>query len=312
MKTLSDLGEFGLIQRIKKSIKTDSSVVKGSGDDCAVLKLDAKSYALATSDLLVEGVDFTHKDDPYLIGRKAIAVSLSDIAACAGIPRYCLVSLGAPPATKVAFTDRLLKGMRDIAKNYRLNIVGGDLSRARQLVIDVSIFGAVEKKNLVLRSGARCGDIIFVSGALGGSIRGKHFKFTPRLKEARFLAQNFKLNSMIDISDGLAQDLNHLLRESRVGALIYEELIPVDKAAAGLCDALYSGEDFELLFTLPLEEARRLKKGDVSIFSKIETKKNRNVPFFPIGEIRDRSCGLRLIDRKNREKILKPAGFRHF
>lgn len=309
---LSDLGEIALIERIKKSIKTDSSVVKGAGDDCAVLKLDAKNYALVTSDMLVEGVDFRHQDDAYLIGRKAIAVSLSDIAACAGIPRYCLVSLGAPPATKVAFTERLLKGMRDIAENYRLNIVGGDLSRARQLVIDVSIFGVVEKKNLVLRSGARCGDIIFVSGALGGSIRGKHFKFTPRLKEARFLAQNFKVNSMIDISDGLARDLNHLLRESRVGALIYEELIPVDKAAAGFCDALYSGEDFELLFTLPLAEARRLKKGDVSIFSKIETKKNRNVPFFPIGEIRDKSYGLRLIGKNNREKILRPAGFRHF
>lgn len=296
---LSDLGEIALIERIKKSISTDSSVVKGSGDDCAVLKLDAKRYTLATSDLLVEGTDFTHKDDAYLVGRKAIAVSLSDIAACAGIPRYCLVSLGVPAATKVAFAARLLKGMRDIAKIYRLNIVGGDLSRARQLVIDVSIFGVVEKKNLVLRSGARCGDIIFVSGALGGSISGKHLKFTPRLKEARFLAQNFKLNSMIDISDGLAQDLNHLLRESGVGAVIYEELIPLDKAAAGLCDALYSGEDFELLFTMPLEEARRLIRKKMK-------------PFRPIGEIRDKSCGLRLIDRNNREKILKPGGFRHF
>ncbi|MDI6605730.1 MAG: thiamine-phosphate kinase [Candidatus Omnitrophota bacterium] len=299
MKTLRDLGEFGLIERIKKSIRTDSSVVKGIGDDCAVLKLNAKSYALATSDMLVEGVDFTPKDDAYLVGRKAIAVSISDIAACAGIPRYCLVSLGLPAATRVGFTERLFAGMRAIAKIYDINIVGGDLSRARQLVIDVTMFGVVEKKRLLLRSGARYRDIIFVSGSLGGSIAGKHLKFSPRLKEAGFLARNFKLNSMIDISDGLAQDLTCILRESRVGAVIYEELIPLAKSAAGLSDALYSGEDFELLFTLPLEEARRLIRKKMKFIR-------------PIGEIRARSYGLRLIDKNNREKILEPRGFRHF
>jgi len=299
MKTVSDLGEFGLIERIKKSMRTDSSVVKGIGDDCAVLKLDAKRYALATSDMLVEGVDFTPKDDAYLVGRKAIAASISDIAACAGIPRYCLVSLGLPAATRVGFTERLFAGMRAIAKNYDINIVGGDLSRARQLVIDVSMFGVVEKKRLALRSGAQYRDIIFVSGSLGGSIAGKHLKFSPRLKEAGFLARNFKLNSMIDISDGLVQDLTHILRESRVGAVLYEELIPLAKSAAGLSDALYSGEDFELLFTLPLKEARRLIRKKMKFFK-------------PIGEIRARAYGLRLIDKNNREKILEPRGFRHF
>jgi thiamine-monophosphate kinase len=296
---ISDLGEFGLIQRIKKSMRTDSSVVKGIGDDCAVLKLDAKSYALATSDMLVEGVDFTPKDDAYLIGRKAVAVSISDIAACAGIPRYCLVSLGMPAGTSVSFTDRLFKGARDIAKKYNINIVGGDLSRARQVVIDVSMFGVVEKKYLTLRSGARYRDIIFVTGPLGGSIAGKHLRFTPRLKEAGFLARNFKLNAMIDISDGLAQDLTCILRESGVGAALYEELIPLAKSAAGLSDALYSGEDFELLFTLPLKEARRLVG-----------KKMRAVR--PIGEIRAWPYGLRLIDKNNKEKILEAKGFRHF
>ncbi|MFH0763045.1 MAG: thiamine-phosphate kinase [Candidatus Omnitrophota bacterium] len=299
MPTLSDLGEFGLIARIKKSIKTDSSVVKGIGDDCAVLKLDAKRYALATSDMLVEGVDFTLKDDACLVGRKAIAASVSDIAACAGTPRYCLVSLGLPAGSKASFTDRLLKGMRAIAKKYDINIVGGDISGARQVVINVAMWGQVEKNKLALRSSACAGDIIFVTGELGGSISGKHLKFIPRVKEARFLARNFKLNAMIDVSDGLIQDLTHILRASSLGAALYGELIPLSRCARNLSDALYSGEDFELLFTLPLQEAKRLMRKKMKIFK-------------PIGEIRGRGFGLRLIDKNNKELILKPKGFRHF
>lgn len=296
---LSKLGEFGLIKRLSKPLKTDSSVIKGSGDDCAVLKFDKDSYQLFTCDMLVEGVDFTRKDTPYLIGRKALAVSISDIAACGGLPRHCLVSLGIRPNICVEFIDKLFKGMRDIAGKYRINITGGDISRAAGLTIDLSMLGIVEKKYLALRSGAKKGDIIFVTGKLGGSIRGKHLKFIPRLEEARFLVKNFKVSAMIDVSDGLSQDLGQILEQSKAGAVIYEDLIPLSKDCRNLRDALYMGEDFELLFTLPPKDAKNIPSSAFSGFK-------------PIGRILDKRYGLRLISKLNKEKFIKPKAFRHF
>jgi thiamine-monophosphate kinase len=296
---ITKIGEFGLIERFKKAIKTDSSVIKGSGDDCAVLKFDRDRYQLFTCDMLVEGVDFTLKDNPYLVGRKALAASISDIAACGGWPRQALVSLAMPKNSSLNLADKIARGIFDLARAYKINLVGGDLSRARQVMIDVSVLGLVEKRCLVLRSGAKKGDIIFVTGSLGGSIRGKHLRFRPRLKEARFLVENFKINALIDISDGLAQDLGHILKESSQGAVIYEDLIPLSKTARDLDDALYMGEDFELLFTLAPRQAKKmLQKGTAN--------------FKPIGEIVDKKYGLRLITKNNREKALKPKGFSHF
>jgi thiamine-monophosphate kinase len=296
---IKDIGEFALIERFRRKIRTDSTVIKGSGDDCAVLKFDKKRYQLFTCDMIVEGVDFLPRDKPELIGRKALAISISDIAACGGIPRYCVVSLGMPKNTPVGSIDKILKGMINLAGKYNVNIVGGDLSRAKHLTIDVSMLGIVEKKYLCLRSGARIGDIIFVTGELGGSIRGKHLCFTPRLKEARFLVENFKVNSMIDLSDGLSQDLGHILEQSKAGAVIYEGLIPVSRQARNLEEALFMGEDFELLFTLSRKETKRFSKEDFSIFK-------------PIGEIVEQKYGLRLVDKRNKEKIVRPGGFRHF
>jgi len=294
---ISQVGEFALIKRFRKAIRTDASVIVGSGDDCAVLAHDKKHYQLFTCDMLVEGVDFKSCEDPYLIGRKAIAVSVSDIASCGGLPRHAVISLGMPKNTPLKFIDTLFKGMMSVARKYKINIVGGDLSRAQSIVIDVSMLGLAEKKNLLLRSRAKKGDIIFVSGALGGSIRGKHLKFIPRLKEAQFLVRNFKVNSMIDVSDGLAQDLNHILEESKVGAVIYEKSVPLSKDALNLDEALYMGEDFELLFTVPPKEAKSLRQ-------------HRN--FRPIGEILDKSLGLSLMDKNGRARKLALKGFRHF
>lgn len=296
---ITQLGEFGLIERIKRRVSTDTSVKKGIGDDCAVLAYNKDKYQLFTCDMLLEGIDFQPHEDPYLIGRKAIAVSLSDIAACGGLPQHCLVSLGLPKNTRVKFLDKLLAGMLSLTNKYKLNLVGGDLSRADKLVIDVSMLGVVEQKRLVLRSNAHLGDIIFVSAPLGGSIKGKHLRFTPRINEARFLTQRFKINSMIDISDGLAQDLAHILKASKVGAFIYEKLIPLDRQAKNLEDALFAGEDFELLFTLASKEAKRL----ISLCGNI---------FWPIGEIVDKKYGLRLVDKKGRLRIIPAGGFRHF
>jgi len=296
---INKLGEFGLIERFRRAIRTDTSVAVPSGDDCAVLRFNRDSYQLFTCDMLVEGVDFTLRDKPELIGRKALAVCLSDIAACAGIPRYALVSLGIPPGFSVERIERIARGLFALAGKFKVNIVGGDISRARHLVIDVSVLGVVEKKNLCLRSGAKEGDIIFVTGSLGGSIRGKHLKFTPRLKEARALVKKVKVSSMIDISDGLTQDLGHILEQSKAGAVIYEDLIPLEPGARNLKEALFMGEDFELLFTLPPAEAK-----------KILILKPRG--FKPIGEITAAKQGLSLIDRRGRQRVIKPRGFRHF
>ncbi len=296
---INKLGEFGLIERFRRQIKTDSTVVKGSGDDCAVIKFDKNNYLLFTCDMLVEGVDFLPREKPYLIGRKAIAVSASDIAACAGKPLYCLVSLSLPKKTSIDFADKLFKGMRELCRKYKINLVGGDLSRAGRLTIDVSMLGQVKKKNLVLRSGAKYGDIIFSTGKLGGSIRGKHLRFTPRLKEAKFLTENFKINAMIDISDGLAQDLAHILEASKAGAALYEELIPLSPAARNFAEALYMGEDFELLFTLAPGDARKIPLKKLSGFT-------------PIGQIMGEKYGLKLVDKKGQERAIPARGFRHF
>ncbi|MCK9595229.1 MAG: thiamine-phosphate kinase [Candidatus Omnitrophica bacterium] len=295
---INKLGEFGLIERIKKTIKTDASVIKGIGDDCAVLKLDKSRFLLCTCDMIIEGVDFVKGEDPFLVGRKALAISISDIAACAGTPRYCLVSLGLPKNTRVEMIDRIYRGMNSLAGKYKINIVGGDMSSSDKLTIDVTMIGEVDKKKLVLRSGAKTGDIIFVTGRFGGSIKGKHLKFTPCLEEARFLTRNFRVNSMIDASDGLCQDLGHILKESAAGAVLYEDLIPLSKEASGIRDGLSSGEDFELIFTLGIKEGRRL----------IASKKM----FYPIGHIVNREYGLQFVDKHGRQKKIDPAGFRHY
>ena len=301
---IKKIGEFGLIERFKKNIKTDPSAVVGSGDDCAVLKFNKDKYLLYTTDMIVEGVDFKKDEDPYLIGRKAVAVSISDIAACAGVPKYCVISAGFKKNTKVSFTDRLMKGITDIAKEFRINIVGGDLSSSSATILDVSMLGIVEKNNLLLRSGAKEKDIIFVTGPLGGSIKGKHLRFKPRIDEARFLAKNFKINSMIDISDGLIADLFQILAPSKKGAVIYEDLIPISKDAKNLDDALYSGEDFELLFTSPPDSANKI------ISSKNNSKERFS--FIPIGQISHSREGMSLIDKKSRLVKLQKKGFRHF
>jgi thiamine-monophosphate kinase len=296
---INKIGEFGLINRFRKSIALDRSVIVGPGDDCAVLSYDTHNYQLASCDMLVENVDFTRKDDPLLVGRKALAVSISDIAACGGIPTHALVSLGLPRKTDVKFAEAVGKGLIRLAQRFGINIIGGDISRAAEVVVNVTILGMVEKKRLVLRSGAQKGDVIFVTGGLGGSIRGRHLRFDPRLEEARYLVKNFKINAMIDISDGLAQDLAHVAEESRGGAAINEELIPLAADAANRDEALYMGEDFELLFTLAPKEARRLVAMDEFDFS-------------PIGTIVDRKKGLRITGVDGSTRVLKKGGWRHF
>ncbi|MDD5129639.1 MAG: thiamine-phosphate kinase [Candidatus Omnitrophica bacterium] len=296
---ISDLGEFELIKRFRKKIRLNSSVVEGSGDDCAVLKFNKDSYQLFTCDMIVEGVDFYKTDNFSLVGGKALAISISDIAACGGVPKHAVVALGLPKNMQVNQVDLLAKGLFEMAKRFDINIVGGDISASHKLVIDVSVLGEVGKNELCLRRGAKTGDIIMVTGEFGGSIKGKHLKFIPRLKEARFLVGNFKINSMIDVSDGLVQDLGHILEQSSAGAVLYESLIPLSKQAKNSQEALCSGEEFELLFTASRDQASKIIK-------------NTKYRFKVIGEIMPASFGLRLINYKNRYARLKLKGYRHF
>jgi len=296
---LKEIGEFGLIKRFQKQIKTDHSVFMGSGDDCAVLKLNKTSYQLFTCDMIVEGVDFRKADNLEAVGRKALAISISDIAACGGIPRHAVVSLGLSKGMQVSQVDLLAKGIFGLAKKYKINIVGGDISASDKLIIDVSMLGEVEKPKICLRRGARNGDIVMVTGSFGGSIKGKHLEFTPRLKEARFLVDNFKINSMIDVSDGLIQDLGHILEQSSVGAVLYESLVPLSKEARGVEEALCSGEEFELLFTASRDQASEI----------IKSSKYR---FKVIGEIMPVAFGLRSINQNNNYSKLKLRGYMHF
>ncbi len=295
---VKDIGEFGLIKRLTGALPSGNGVVKGPGDDCAVLEYKTGEYLLFTCDMLVEGEDFASGEDLFMAGRKAIAVSISDIAACGGSPAWCLVSLGLPAGAKVKDIDALYNGMKKTASKFAVSIVGGDISKAPKLTIDVSMIGTVKKERLVLRGGARPKDIIFVTGDFGGSIKGKHLSFDPRVEEASFLTGKFKPSAMIDVSDGLSQDLGHILDESGVGAVIFEDMIPLNKNASGIGDALCSGEDFELLFTLKPGPAAKLIK-----YSSV---------FKPIGEIVAREEGFSMIDGKGSRRRIEKKGFRHF
>ena len=302
---LKDIGEIGFIEHLARKARYDRSVIKGIGDDTAVIRWTKDKYLLYTCDISIEDVHFRLNKDatPYQIGWKALGRNISDIAAMGGVPRYAVVSAGINPGMPVSFADGIYKGIKELAKKFRVNIVGGDTSRSDKLVVDVSLIGEVEKNNLVLRTGAKKGDVILVTGAIGGSLKGRHLDFVPRLAEARTLVKNYKINSMIDVSDGLVLDLWRILDASGAGARIYESLVPVSKDAVSFEKAVTDGEDFELLFTMSPREAKRLFK---YWFDKMET------PVTLIGEVLDKKAGYRLVTEDGKEKKLRAKGYLHF
>jgi len=319
---IRDIGEIKLIERFTRNIRLDSSVVRGAGDDTAVIKWTAKKYLLYTCDMLVEDVHFRKADSasemrngrafqrnaqakatPFQIGWKALGRNISDIAAMGGVPRYAVVSIALPPGLDVSFADGIYKGIRKLANRCNVNIVGGDVSKSEKIVIDISLIGEVEKANLVTRSGARKGDLILVTGAIGGSIKGRHLGFMPRLDEARALVKCWKPSSMIDVTDGLFLDLWRILNASRVGARIYREAVPLSKEAGAFEKAVCEGEDFELLFTMSAKEARRFFRTGLAKMKTAVTL---------IGEIMDRGYGYRLINEDGSEKKIRAKGYLHF
>ncbi|HEX5222679.1 MAG TPA: thiamine-phosphate kinase [Verrucomicrobiae bacterium] len=277
------MNEFELISRLTRALPTNDSVVVGAGDDCAVLEVGASDRLLLfKTDAVVEGVHFTSETLPEKIGHKALARCLSDVAAMAGTPMAAVVTLGLPRQFASGFVERIYTGLNAVAKTHGVAVVGGETTtNPERILISVSVIGFVPRERLLLRSGAKVGDAIFVTGELGGSITGRHLDFEPRLTEAHWLAENFQVHSLIDISDGLAGDLRHILKASCVGAELLRSAIPVSRAAheiskrgdaakPALVAALTDGEDFELLFTIASKSAVPLMDAWKKQFPKVK------------------------------------------
>ncbi|HEX4350836.1 MAG TPA: thiamine-phosphate kinase, partial [Verrucomicrobiae bacterium] len=250
-----------------KSLPANETVVAGAGDDCAVLDLGVPDkLILFKTDAVVEGIHFTRETPPEKIGRKALARCLSDIAAMAGMPTAALVTIALPADFDAGFVAKIYDGLNALAEKFGVAIVGGETTtNPERLLISIALLGVVERGKQALRSGAKAGDAIFVTGELGGSLAGKHLDFEPRIAEARWLAEHFHIHAMLDLSDGLAGDLRHIVKAGGVGAEIFKSALPVSREAklrargdahkpAALV-ALTDGEDFELLFTVASKDA---------------------------------------------------------
>ncbi len=322
------LNEFQFIEKIRSKYSLSKI-----GDDCAVIPKDPKTDLVITTDLLVEDIDFRLDwSKPEFIGHKALAVSLSDIAAMGAKPIWSMVSIGVPEAVwKTDFVDEFYDGYMRLAKKFDVELIGGDVSRTPdKIVIDSIAAGEVKKGKAVLRSGAKVGDLIFVTGELGGAAGGlkllesgvrytsdekiwrkhlllKQLQPFPQISDGEFLREDNSATSMIDLSDGLSSDLAHICRASNVGAKIYVDKIPFDKKLKPLTEsfeekidfALNGGEDFELLFTVN-------PKKNFQVENEFKNRK-----FSHIGEITANGEIIELISDEN-SSVLQSKGFRHF
>ncbi|OGC22087.1 thiamine-phosphate kinase [candidate division WOR-1 bacterium RIFOXYB2_FULL_42_35] len=287
---VKDIGEFKLIERLAKIIgKPSKRVVLGIGDDCAVLqaqssKLKAQNKSrdqrsksqtllLITTDTLIEAVHFrlNRQLSFFNLGQKALAVNISDIAAMGGWPTYALVTIGAHKNFSVEALEEIYRGIKSLAKKYKIDLVGGDTVRSpKELIISITLLGEVEKQNLLTRSGAKLGDSILVTGEFGGPAADKYKTQNskletnlkseiPKLKTARKLAKAGLVTAMIDSSDGLARSVSEICKASKVGATIFFDQVPIAKRAT-LNQALYGGEEYELVFTAPARAVKQAQK----------------------------------------------------
>ena len=316
--TLRDAGEFGLLARLLPTLPTAGVDVRlGPGDDCAVVA--ARGALLLTVDALVEGVHF-RRDwlTPAALGRKAFAVNASDIAAMGGQPRWCVVQIGAPARTPAADVAAISRAVAGAAARAGAALVGGNLSRAAELSVTLALIGAAPPRPLT-RAGARPGDAIYVTGALGDAALGvrllrrertaqgaavRRFRApTPRLAAGALLARRRLASAMIDVSDGLVQDLGHLCAASRVGARVELARVPCSAAVrrAGVELALHGGEDYELLFTVPPRREAALARAAGQLGCRITR----------IGEV-TRGRRVRVVDLQGRPTRVDDPGFDHF
>jgi thiamine-monophosphate kinase len=307
-------GEFGLIDWIRsqqQAVRRQGTVV-GIGDDCAVLEFSPGSKVLVTTDMLMDGRHFRLADDGALaVGYKAMGVNLSDIAAMAGVPRAAVISVALPPENSVAIAQGLHAGLKRMADRFEVDLVGGDTNAWNgPLVVNVAIIGETTVAGAVGRSGAKTGDVILVTGPLGGSLfRGRHLRPEPRVREALALTEAARIHAMIDLSDGLSSDLGHILKESgNLGALLEAAQIPLHSDAieqsqsdgiAAIDHALHDGEDFELCLVCSADTAIRLLGNSPG-----------GTVLHPIGEI-TALPGLRIRDSHGIISCVQPRGFDH-
>jgi thiamine-monophosphate kinase len=252
--------EASLIETLTRSWKLDASVLKGVGDDCAVLsvgRLGGASRLLLKTDAVVENIHFLPETSPRLVGRKAIARVLSDFAAMGGMPWAAVVTLGRPVGTLLRRLQAIYRGMTQMASAYGLLLVGGETTTTTELVLSVAAVGRAVCAP-VLRSGGRAGDYVYVTGELGGSWPRRHLAFTPRLAEGQWLARHGLVSAMMDVSDGLGVDLVRLAKACGVGVCLDEAAVPRWRGV-GLSEAMEVGEDYELLFCVSPRKARRLE-----------------------------------------------------
>ncbi len=299
--------EFAFIDWLRRRTPADSRVLLGPGDDAAVLRFMPAVPCLVTTDMLLDGSCFLlGQAGPRRVGRKALAVNLSDIAAMAGRPIAAFVSVGLPRAGGWALAEELYLGMREMADAFETAIAGGDTnSWDGPLVVSITLIGEPTGNGPVTRAGARPGDWLLVTGPLGGSILGKHLDFTPRVREAQELHAQVALHALIDISDGLAADVNHICVESGCGAVLRAEAIPIAPAAAQVVDgkaplshALGDGEDFELVCAVSPGDGRLL----------IDAQPIDGITLVHIGECVESGLWL---EEKGRRRPLPPAGYIH-
>lgn len=300
------VSEFAFIDWVRKQTAVGPRVLVGPGDDTAVLDWPG-GQCLVTTDMLLEGSCFRLAEaGPYRVGRKAMAVNLSDIAAMAGRPTAAVVSVGLPRHGGRSMGEELYRGMREMADAFQTAIVGGDTNTwDGPLVISVTVIGEVAGRGPVLRRGAKPGDWVMVTGLLGGSILGKHLDFMPRVREAIELNALVPIHAMIDVSDGLAADLNHICEESGCGAVLRAEAIPISLDARRMNDgmsplahALGDGEDFELVFAVAPEDGRKL----------VETQPVKGITLSHIGEFCERGLWL---EEGGRRTELAVMGYEH-
>jgi thiamine-monophosphate kinase len=260
------MGEFDYIRWLRGQIAASNHVRVGIGDDCAVLR-PAVQETLITTDMLLDGSHFRLAEvGAQRVGRKALAVNLSDIAAMGGKPTAAVISLGLPRANTNSVAEDLFHGMHPLAEEFGVAIAGGDTNTWNgPLVVSITLLGEPGPAGPILRSGAKPGDWLLVTGSFGGSILGKQFDFTPRVREALTLQRHARPHAMIDISDGLAADIGHLAEESGQGFVLFAERIPISAAARQLSagvspleHALGDGEDFELAFAVDPADGQRL------------------------------------------------------
>ncbi len=320
----NDITEKTLIEEIKKEfLSSRPGLSLGIGDDAAVIKAGKKQFLL-TKDLLLDGVHF-YKDahPPLLLGRKSLNVSLSDIAAMGGTPLYALLGLGLPENTSAEWIEGFFSGIKSASEEFDTALAGGDISRARVMTISVTVIG--EGKNIIKRRGAQPGDVICVSGKLGDSAQGLRmlkqgaglgddqrtdvllnafFDPVPQVVLGKIISERKIASSMIDVSDGLSVDLNHLCEESGVGAEIYAGKIPVSdevrfyqKKDREIC--LHGGEDYSLLFTVP-----EGKKSLVKLLDK-------EYEISEIGRI-VRGRDILIIEENGQREKLEIKGYQHF